>query len=444
MRLLISNPDGIGDTILRQPLYEALAKAGHTCTIVARPGVLPWVALVAPSAELLAVPFDPYAHESVEASAELDHLRARLTAIDPDLLVLAAWQRTHLCEWLVRALPQVRIAAFDGGVYPVTVPAAQADAPPLGVHLAVQADAAAPEIQKNRALGRALLGQHLPEVLPCITASAAQTSAAQARLSPFGLQQGEFWVAVVGDSPVTALRNWRLDRWSTALSEMHRRHGLKVVLVGSADELPQIRPVRDGLRAGGGGGTVAATFTDLTADELVGVTSLAAGYVGRDTGTMHLAAALGRPVVAVFGGGHWRQFLPLTPAARVVTVEVPCQGCGWICHVGDSYCVKEVPVEPVVDAWSDLVAGTGGYRVIELPRGADLQRRMEREAAELGRERIWLLTRRQYQLEELHRAYMQLSTQAAELRAAHEQLLDEIARGESSAVAASPPSDPQT
>ena len=60
MRLVASNPDAIGDMILRQPLYAALAEAGHELLLLVRANTVPVARLVVPSASLLEFPIDPH------------------------------------------------------------------------------------------------------------------------------------------------------------------------------------------------------------------------------------------------------------------------------------------------------------------------------------------------------------------------------------------------
>ena len=40
---------------------------------------------------------------------------------------------------------------------------------------------------------------------------------------------------------------------------------------------------------------------------------------------MHAAAALGKPLLAVFGGGTWPRFLPAVEPSVTVTVGVSCE-----------------------------------------------------------------------------------------------------------------------
>ena len=65
----------------------------------------------------------------------------------------------------------------------------------------------------------------------------------------------------------------------------------------------------------------------LSLKELAGILSGAAAVVSVDTGPMHLAAALGRPVVALFGPtAPWRTG-PFGEGHRILRADLPCSPC---------------------------------------------------------------------------------------------------------------------
>jgi len=80
-----------------------------------------------------------------------------------------------------------------------------------------------------------------------------------------------------------------------------------------------------------------------------------------DTGPMHLAAAVGTPVVAVFGPSDPRRYGPLGEGHRVLRVDLPCSPCNQVrlpparCrgHVPD--CMDGIRVETVVAAALELL-----------------------------------------------------------------------------------------
>ncbi len=82
--------------------------------------------------------------------------------------------------------------------------------------------------------------------------------------------------------------------------------------------------------------------------------------VTNDSGGLHLGVALGRPVVAVAGGGLPQRYHPYPAQAppamlRIIENRLPCYGCNWKCiypvMVGaPAYCVGSVTVGQVLDA----------------------------------------------------------------------------------------------
>jgi len=75
-------------------------------------------------------------------------------------------------------------------------------------------------------------------------------------------------------------------------------------------------------------------------------------YVGNDTGTMHLAAAVRIPCVAIMSAldwpGHWS---PYGSGHTVLRRHVPCEGCMLsVCTTEGLRCLKEIGTEEVVSA----------------------------------------------------------------------------------------------
>jgi len=69
--------------------------------------------------------------------------------------------------------------------------------------------------------------------------------------------------------------------------------------------------------------------------------------ITNDSGPMHLAAALGLPVVAVFGSTDERATGPTGPKARVVNRHVACSPCGLRECPIDLRCMTSVTVDDV-------------------------------------------------------------------------------------------------
>jgi ADP-heptose:LPS heptosyltransferase len=65
-------------------------------------------------------------------------------------------------------------------------------------------------------------------------------------------------------------------------------------------------------------------------------------FVTGDTGPMHLAAAVGVPIVAVFGPSDPARYAPRDPMHQVVRVDLPCSPCNRI-RLPPERCVGHTP-----------------------------------------------------------------------------------------------------
>src|SRR5207244_8590286 len=82
-------------------------------------------------------------------------------------------------------------------------------------------------------------------------------------------------------------------------------------------------------------------------------------YVGNDSGPMHLSAAVGTPVVAIWGSSDSRRWRPWATNHRVVQNPFECNPCpGYRCLVAESpLCIESVTVEQVNAAVDELLDG---------------------------------------------------------------------------------------
>ncbi len=99
----------------------------------------------------------------------------------------------------------------------------------------------------------------------------------------------------------------------------------------------------------------------LTLKELAALTAQARAFVGVDSAPMHIAAAMGTPVIALFGPSGEIEWGPWRVAHRTVTSFLhPCRPCGNDGCGGSkvSECLTTLPVARVLDALGTLLDET--------------------------------------------------------------------------------------
>ena len=356
MRILISNPDTIGDVLLREPLFRALREAGHELALVVSPLVQPLARTVAPGAKLIELPITVY-NGKIEADDErLDAVAAAAVEFEPDVFAGAPYTWTVLEERLAAELLDARKIGQAGGKFldPLYGHDEEVESP---FDETVRVNEDLHELRKSEALARTILGEavHLDE--PRLALEPELARAADAVLGPLALERGAYLAACVGHQAHTAVRNWRPERWAEALAYWMERYERPVLLLGAEGEAEVSREIADSLEAKGHeprhwfGGPEGDTL--LMAALLDG----SRGYVGRDTGPMHIAAALGKPVFALFGGGTWPRFRPLAKPSVSITLAVPCSPCDWRCEQRRSHCIQDIPVSEVTAQIDRFEAG---------------------------------------------------------------------------------------
>jgi len=135
-----------------------------------------------------------------------------------------------------------------------------------------------------------------------------------------------------------AIKQWAPDRFADLASRLALTDGASIVLTGSAADRPLVEQVARALDAGAV--VDLAGLLDLPA--LAAVLERLDLLVTGDTGPMHLAAAVGTPVVAVFGPSDPARYAPRDPMHQVVRVDLPCSPCNRI-RLPPARCIGHTP-----------------------------------------------------------------------------------------------------
>lgn len=164
-----------------------------------------------------------------------------------------------------------------------------------------------------------------------------------------------------------ASRRWPAEKFA-ALGRSLAKRGFRVLVLGGPDDREVTAEVTGKARTADG--LQDDTILDLggrtSLVELAGALAKCHLMVTNDTGPMHLAAALDRPIVALEGPADVRQTRPLASRVRLIgRFDLPCVPCvknecprkgrGTFLESADRECLRLITVDEVLEASIDLL-----------------------------------------------------------------------------------------
>jgi len=321
-RILVVGPSWVGDMVMAQPLIARLqsSTAGAVVDVFAPGWVLP---IVRRMPGVQAAIDSPFAHGELALGKRWGTARSLRSRGYRQAVVLPNSLKSALVPWFAGIprrtgfLGEQRrgllndIRSFD----PAAVP---------------------------RLVDRFLLLGDGPVVAPRphLESAAGARTALAARL---GLALDKPVACLCPGAEYGPAKRWPVRHFASLARQLADR-GFAVWLLGSAKDAPvaeAIRVASDGACESVAGRTDLGDATDLLA--------CAAVVVSNDSGLMHVAAAVGVPVVALFGSSSPDYTPPLSDVARIVRHPVPCSPCfRRECPLGHFACMEDLSVESVL------------------------------------------------------------------------------------------------
>jgi heptosyltransferase-1 len=150
---------------------------------------------------------------------------------------------------------------------------------------------------------------------------------------------------------------WETKEWRpggfAAVARHFLQNGFAVTLIGSDRE----RPVCEAVAAAAPGTINLAGETTLS--ELAALLARAAICISNDSGPMHLAVALDRPVVSIFGPTDPVWAGPYRRDGAVLRVDLPCSPC-YLRQLSrcmhDHDCMRQLPADAVIERMENFIA----------------------------------------------------------------------------------------
>lgn len=136
-----------------------------------------------------------------------------------------------------------------------------------------------------------------------------------------GISSADGFISI-NPSAGRAFKRWRIERWAELITLIDQRHHLPVVLVGSKAD----RPLAEDIRA-----RTSVPFVDTVGKtnlkELSAILRRSLLHICGDTGSAHISAALGTPVIGLYGPTNHLRTSPYGQEHRIITHKDRCPVC---------------------------------------------------------------------------------------------------------------------
>jgi heptosyltransferase-2 len=320
-RILIVAPAWVGDAVLAQPLFMRLRERdpGAIIDVLAPAWTLPVFRRMPQVAEAIAGPF---AHGELGLAARWRIARELAARRYERAIVLPNSWKSALVPFFA-GIP-VRTGYVGELRHGLLNDARRLDEqalPQMAERFAALAEARDAPLER-------------PVPHPALAVGADRKSAA---LGALGLPAGQPAAVLCPGAEYGTAKRWPPEHFAQ-LAEALAGHGLAVWLVGSAKDSPIAQAI---VRAARTPVVDLCGRTDLA--QAIDVIACARLVVSNDSGLMHIAAALDRPLTAIYGSSSPAFTPPLSPLARIVKLDVPCSPCfERECPLGHFRCMREL------------------------------------------------------------------------------------------------------
>ena len=169
------------------------------------------------------------------------------------------------------------------------------------------------------------------------------------------LKHKSFYILSLGANK--KYREWPYKYYAIIAQKIHKKTGWLGLICGAENEFylgEHIKKLCDAPLQNYTGQTTLSELTCLLAKSQI--------LISNETGTAHIANAVGTPTVCILGGGHFGRFVPYPELSgkinnlKVVYYKMPCYGCDWKCvyHIKDedpAPCISNISVDAV---WNEV------------------------------------------------------------------------------------------
>ena len=337
-RILIISPNWIGDAVMAQPLLQLLAKQypQRPIDVLAPPSVAPvWRAM----AEVDSVLETPFRHGALQLRERWRYAQVLRARGYSDAYVLPNTLKYALIPWLAGIATRV---GYKGEMrYGLLNVMHHDDTPPrpmVSFYAALAGAPGEPAPHMSSALRPAMrVG---PELMADVCAR-------------LGLALDRPLVLFAPGAEFGAAKRWPARHFAALAQEIFALDpGAQVALLGS----PKDKAAGDEIIALAGDARIVNVAGSTRLDEAIALIARANAVVANDSGLLHIASALNRPVVALYGPTDPDHAPPFSDVARALSLRLSCAPCRQReCPLGHHNCMEQMGADMVWQALRQMV-----------------------------------------------------------------------------------------
>ena len=336
LRTLVISPNWIGDAVMAQPLLQLLRQRQpeRPIDVLAPPSVAPvWRAM----GEVDSVLETPFRHGALQLKERWKYAQVLRQRGYADAYVLPNTLKYALIPWLA-GIPK-RLGYKGEMRYGLLNLMHHDDEPPrpmVAFYAALAGDPSAP------------LRTDVPR--PSLRASGEQVTAACARA---GIAPERPLVVFAPGAEFGPAKRWPARHFAAlARAIIDADPAAQVAMLGS----PKDKEVCDEIGAMSGAAGIFNLAGATSLGEAIALIAHAGAVVSNDSGLLHIASALNRPVIALYGPTDPDHAPPFSDIAKSISLRLDCSPCRQReCPLGHQACMQKLEPATVWDALRPMI-----------------------------------------------------------------------------------------
>ena len=336
MKILVRAPNWVGDAMMAIPALEAIrrARAGAELIVLARPTVADLLSDQTYADRIIPYDFRGRHHGWTGKENLIRELRRETFE------VAVLLQNAFEAAWLTwRAGIPERVGYGCDGRSPLLTKA---------VRVPGKGEIPAHESYYYLELiRRAGWMERLPEAIAPVRLhmSEGAREAAETRLRRSGARENAWRVAIAAGASYGAAKCWPAERYALLADRLISECGADVIFFGTEGEKEVTARICSKMKSRAISLVGETSMRDLAA--LIASCSL---FIGNDSGAMHVAAAVGLPVIGIFGSTDPEGTSPLTEQFSLIREAVSCSPCFLRRCPVDHRCMTRISADSVFSA----------------------------------------------------------------------------------------------